>query len=99
MRKFPNILAVTLVALALCADRATASVSPSARPQIGQVTRQVVRQLTKRFQHVVPTPKLVQDRREGLARVTAPRLPSDVPVGLHATESTPFRFRLPPPAV
>jgi hypothetical protein len=98
MRKFPNILAVTIVALALCADRVAAA-APAARPQIGQVTRQVVRQLTRRFQHVLPTPKIVEHRREGATRSVVRQLPADVPNGLHSTESTPFQFRLPPPTV
>jgi hypothetical protein len=96
MRQFRNILAVTLVAMALCADRATAA-APAVRPQISQVTRQVVRQLTRRFQHVVPAVKMVQDRQETLARVPSHDLPLDLPACLHAVESTPFHFRLPPP--
>ena len=96
MRRFPNILAVTLVAMALCADRATTAV-PAVRPQISQATRQVVRQLTRRFQNVIPAVKIVQDRQETLARVLSADVPTDVPTGLHSAESTPFHFRLPPP--
>lgn len=98
MRKLGNILAVTLVALALCADRATSAV-PAARPHISQVTRQVVRQVTRRFQRVVPAVKIVQDRQEGFAGVATREVPADLPAGLHVNEGTPFQFRLPPPLV
>lgn len=98
MRRLGNILAVTLVALALCADRATAA-APAVRPHISQVTRQVVRQVTKRFQRVVPAVKIVQDRQEGLRRVTSPVFPPQTPAGLHDTATTPFQFRLPPPSL
>lgn len=91
-------MAVTLVALALCADRAAAA-APAARPHISQVTRQVVRQVTKRFQRVVPAVKIVQDRQEGVARVMSHDLPADAPAGLHDCQGTPFQFRLPPPTL
>ena len=99
MRKSRNILVVMLVAFALCADRAAASATPSARPHIGQMTRQVVGQITRRFQRVVPAPKFVENRREGLTRVASDDVPADRPTGLHACESTPFQFRLPPPTL
>jgi hypothetical protein len=98
MRRLGNILAVTLVALALCADRVTAA-APAVRPQISQVTRQVVRQVTKRFQRVVPAVKIVQDRQEGIRRLTSQDVPADMPTGLHDAQTTPFQFRLPPPAL
>jgi hypothetical protein len=98
MRRFRNILAVTLVALALCADRATAAV-PAVRPHISQVTRQVVREVTRRFQRVVPAVKIVQHRQDGFTRVAPQDLPTHVPAGLHDSQGTPFQFRLPPPAV
>lgn len=99
MRKVRNILAVALVAMALCADRAVAS-APAVRPAIGLAPRQVVGQLTRRFRHVVPAVKIVQDRQEGVRSVPPMRpVPVETPVGLHASESTPFQFRLPPPAL
>lgn len=98
MRRYRNILAVTLVALALCADRATAAV-PAVRPHISQVTRQVVREVTRRFQRVVPAVKIVQHRHDGVARVPSDRVPTSVPAGLHDSQGTPFQFRLPPPTV
>jgi hypothetical protein len=99
MRRLRNILAVTLVALALCADRATAAV-PVSRPFISQIPGQVVRQISKRFQHVVPTVKIVQDRQEGITRLASRDVPVVVvPAGLHGSETTPFQFRLPPPTL
>lgn len=99
MRKLGNIFAVTLVAFALCADRATAA-APAVRPHISEVTRRVVRQLSRRFQNVVPTVKIVQHRQDGLTRLPVPNFPAILPaLPLHLAQSTPFQFRLPPPAV
>lgn len=98
MRRFRNILAVTLVALALCADRATAAI-PAVRPHISEATRLVVREVTRRFQRVVPGVKIVQDRQEGTCREESGEASWEAPEGLHGSEGTPFRFRLPPPLV
>ncbi|HZZ44837.1 MAG TPA: hypothetical protein VFE58_18005 [Tepidisphaeraceae bacterium] len=98
MRRLTNIFVITLVALALCADRATAA-APIVRPHISQVTRQVVRQLTKRFQQVVPAVKIVENRQDVLASIPSSDLTPVVPLALHTSAGTPFQFRLPPPAL
>jgi hypothetical protein len=97
MRHVRNILAVVLVATALCADRAMAAAAPEMRPQIGCVTRQVVGEITRRFTRVVPGIKIVQNRQEQVRGVPARVVPVESVEGVHETETTPFQFRLPPP--
>lgn len=97
MRHVRNILAVVLVATALCADRAVAA-APEMRPQIGCVTRQVVGEITRRFTRVVPGIKIVQNRQEQVRGVPARVVPVESVEGVHEAETTPFQFRLPPPA-
>jgi len=87
---------MTLVATALCADRAVVSQLPRPQPE-APAARSLVGRLTCRFQRVVSAVKLVESRREkenladGPVLLAAQILPGYQPI-------TPFQFRLPPPA-
>ena len=88
------LLALTLVATALCADRATADVPrPDATPARGLVDR-----LTDGFRRTVAAPRLVRQR----CRVTPAAAAPVVVVRTAAVAAPvvcPARLPLPPPAV
>ena len=102
MRKTRTIVAVTLLATALCADRRLASAAAASdsgsRTEAGPVARGFAQRLTVSLRRVVPAVKLHPGRQEGIAQVAwseaDPRPQADV----RPTEGTPFQFRLPPPA-
>jgi hypothetical protein len=90
------VLAITLVATTLCADRLFAS-DRALQPESRQPMEKLVARLTRSFSQVVPRSPLVVQRR-----LTA-SLPT--PVVVVSTARTfslplsPFQFRLPPPRV
>jgi hypothetical protein len=95
MRNARHVLAVTLVATAICADRVAVAAPPQA-PR-GQLAASLIQRLTTRFRRVVATARLYQPRREGagcteLATPIVPQSFLRVRVAL-----SPFQFRLPPP--
>jgi hypothetical protein len=98
MRRTRHVLAAVVVATALCADRAVAAApSQVQRPQVS-LARSIADRLTGSFRRVVPVVRFVPSRREG----TEPVLPRRVVARetgtiVHASELSPFRFRLPPP--
>jgi hypothetical protein len=100
MRKTRTLVAVTLLATALCADRrlASAAADPGTRTEAGPVARGFAQRLTVSLRRVIPAVKLHQGRQEGVAQVVwlevAPRQSS-----VRACVGVPFQFRLPPPAV
>ena len=104
MRKTRTLVAVTLLATALCADRrlasaATESVSGS-RTEAGPVALGFARRLTVSLRRVVPAVKLHQGRREGVAEVCSTAGGIERPhAGVRQGGGTPFQFRLPPPVV
>jgi len=73
MRRARTILTITLLATALCADRA-ATAAPLLRPQVADVARQVVRRLSVSFRRTMPAMCLQPSRQEGSAMAAA-RLP------------------------
>ena len=87
-----------VVATALCADR-VATAAPQARPQVSQLARAVANKLSASFRRVVPSIRFVEDRRLG-AFATSLNMRTEVraPV-VHATQGSPFQFRLPPPTL
>jgi len=89
-------MAVTLVATALCADRALAT--PQAiRPEVSTpAARTFVRRLTVSLRRVLPGIRLVEARRENelSAPAVAPTVDSRAAVFV---QLSPFQFRLPPP--
>jgi hypothetical protein len=100
-RKTRTIVAVTLLATALCADRAVTSVAQASRVEAaGPVARGFAQRLTVSLRRVVPAVKLHQSRQEGFASVV---WQGDVEGSqtriTRGTQGTPFQFRLPPPVV
>jgi hypothetical protein len=95
MRRIRTILTMTLVATALCADRA-ATAAPQLRPQVADVARQVVQRLTVSFQRTLPAVCLHQPHQRGAA-LHAIRPPAPAPAHIRWMPFSPFQFRLPPP--
>jgi len=101
MGKTRHILAVTLVATALCADRAAARAcapgGPSSRGEDGVMSMagRLVSRLSSNFRRVVSAIRLRPSRSAQVARsivMSAPIIAVIVP-----QQFTPFQFRLPPP--
>jgi hypothetical protein len=95
-----TIVAVTLLATALCADRAVvaSSASEASRVEAGPVSRGFAERLTVSLRRVVAAVKLHPRRQEGVAAcVPAVRVQRAQVTGSHAEQGTPFQFRLPPP--
>lgn len=91
---------MTLVATALCADR-VATAAPEIRAQLQPVDpiARLATKLSVTFRRVVPAVRLHQVRHEG-AMTPAPLRPvAVIPVTIHATDASPFQFRLPPPSL
>jgi hypothetical protein len=103
MRKTRTIVAVTLLATALCADRAVARAATQASPrtEAGPVARSFAERLTVSLRRVVPAVRLHQGRQEAFAAVAWQGGLGDyrAPLATHDAEGSPFQFRLPPPLV
>ena len=102
MRKTRTLVAVTLLATALCADRRLASAATEAgsRTEAGPVALGFARRLTVSLRRVVTAVKLHHGRREGFAEVGSTSGGIARPqAGVRQGGGTPFQFRLPPPVV
>lgn len=101
MRKTRTIVAVTLLATALCADRAVARTAASAaRVESGEVARAgFAQRLTTSLRRVVPVVKLELGRQQGMAPVAWAGDGGGSQVVPHRVVGDAFRFRLPPPVV
>jgi hypothetical protein len=98
MNRTRQVIAVALVATALCADRVVAAAPSQPRVQGSSVAGRIVSNLSERFQRVLPAIKLYQHRRdEATPLVPPPRLINAVAVAHQPL--TPFQFRLPPPVL
>ena len=110
MRKTRTIVAVTLLATALCADRAVAvaaargadaSLPAGGRDRTqnpaGQQT--FAQRLTRSLRQVIPAMRLHQTRRDGLAPIDVRGNVEHAQSSGRGVECTPFQFRLPPPAL
>lgn len=95
MRKLRVALTVALVTTAVCADRALAA-APALRPNITLAARQFADRLAVNLRQTVLAPRLRPERREEGASVVPMDQAPARPV-LHASELSPFQFRLPPP--
>jgi hypothetical protein len=95
MKAVQRALALTLVATALCADRAMAS-PVSERPDATVAQGTLVGRLSVSLRRCVPAVRLLETRRDqdrpALAVVAIPRLPLIAPAAF-----SPFQFRMPPP--
>ena len=99
MRKTRTIMAVTLLATALCADRAVAGTAQVTREDAGTVARGFAQRLTVSLRRVVPAVQFHQsrlERFEGLVEQGACEGPQTIAWG---SEGTTFQFRLPPPVI
>ncbi len=94
MKRHSQVLAVTLLAMALCADRIPA---PAATPQVVQLACRLAGRLTTSLRQSIPANRLHADRAaiattDPIRRVFSPaHRPTVHPT--HAAD----RFRLPPP--
>ena len=102
MGKARQILAVTLVATALCADRAASSqvragMPATSRPGDGMMSMagRLVTRLSSNFRRVVPALRLRPSRTSQVARVIVTPAPDVASVA--PQQFNPFEFRLPPP--
>jgi hypothetical protein len=91
-----QVIAVTLVAAALCADR-VAGAAPALRPQPRNATaaERLVERLTTSFRRAVPAARVIAVRRDESTVET--RLPAPQAIVLLPQPTVPFQFRLPPP--
>ena len=100
-----QVLVMTLVATALCADRvATAAPSmqapfqPTADP-IARLASHLGTKLTGTFCQVVPAVRLSYSPDGNMAAPLRDTLPAPLVPTIHQAEGSPFQFRLPPPAL
>ena len=96
MRNTRHILAVTLVATALCADR-VAMASPQLREPSPGIARQLADRLSVTLRRVLPGVRIHQIRLEGMTSGWPVVSVTASTVVLHSVETSPFQFRLPPP--
>jgi hypothetical protein len=97
MKRTRQVLAIALVATALCADRAVAS-APSLRPQVSSAAGKLVTRLSVSFKRVVPAVRVYENRRDGAVSQANDFPVRDLPVAVSARLS-PLLLRLPPPAL
>jgi len=96
MRNARHMVAVMVVATALCADRAAAE--PSQRAGMGDVARQLANRISVNFRRVVPAVRIQFATRTAFVRpCELPAIDADQFVG-HPWALSPFQFRLPPPS-
>src|SRR5260221_14529021 len=99
MRKTRSIVAVTLLATALCADRTVTAAAQASRVEAGPVARGFAERLTISLRHVIPTIKLHQRGRAVMPAVEFRQAFVGSQATVHRVQGTPFQFRLPPPTV
>jgi hypothetical protein len=103
MNRTRQILAVTLVATALAADRAVASaasapVSAQSDASVMSMAGRIVNRLTSSLRRTVQAPRVWENRRvETVATPSIPPTTTPDPVRSRP-QLNPFQFRLPPPA-
>jgi len=95
MTKTRHLIAVTLVATALCADRAALAV-PSQQP-VTQLAGQFIQRLSSSFRRVLPAARLYRSGRYGFQPVVRPLRATVSAQHPPAIRLSPFYFRLPPP--
>ena len=97
MRSARHVIAVTLMATAICADRSIAA-APT-EPQPANLAGRIIQRLSVKLRSVIPAARLYQSRRFGLlaARGALPRFVL-VRADFVSPQLSPFHFRLPPPS-
>jgi hypothetical protein len=97
MKNARHVIAVTLMATAICADRSL-SAAP-AEPQASHLAGRIIQKLSVNLRGVVPAICIYKPRQFGLAcaRAARPRF-NVIPADFVSAQLSPFRFRLPPPS-
>lgn len=104
MNRTRQILVLTLVATALCADRVTTATADVRAPfaasadPIARLATKLGARLSGSFCRETKAVCLQQTRRDENA-VSVTTVPPAEPLALHNAETSPFQFRLPPPAL
>ena len=104
MKRTRQVLVMTLVATALCADR-VATAAPALRAHLQRPTADPIARLathlgsklTGAFRRVVTEVRLIPSRRQGTTVQQAAAIPVVPPTPIRVAEISPFQFRLPPP--
>jgi hypothetical protein len=97
MRNARHVIAVTLMATAICADRSLAA-APT-EPQASHLAGRIITRLSIKLRGVVPAVCIYKPRQFGLAcaRAAAPRF-NLIRADFVSPQLSPFQFRLPPPS-
>jgi len=98
MRKTRYLIAVTIVATALCADRALMS-RATERAETPVPTQHWVKRLSTNLGRTVATVRIVAEQQVGLGDSTPSHIIAANTRSLAAHWPSPFHFRLPPPLV
>lgn len=97
MRNAKHLIAVTLMATAMCADRAIPT-APTQAPATANLASRLMERLAVSLRAVVPGARIYQVRRWGLRPANDPPMaPPTMAVNLQSAPLSPFQFRLPPP--
>ncbi|WP_428938037.1 hypothetical protein [Fontivita pretiosa] len=95
MKRSRQVLAIALLAAALCADRAVAA-APALRPRVTTVASRLVTRLSVSFSRVVPSVRFFETRRLGIV-AESPRIEISDASECHRLRLSPLLLRLPPP--
>jgi len=99
MRKTRTIMAVTLLATALCADRAVTPAAEVTRDDATTVARGFAQRLTVSLRRVVPAVKFHQSRQERFESVIEQAACNGPQTIFRGAQGATFQFRLPPPLI
>jgi hypothetical protein len=94
--KARQLVAITLMATALCADRAV-SAAPEIRPQVATAAGKLVTRLSVSLRRVVPSARVFESRRDGLAASSVKNRWTSNATVRFGTELSPLTLHLPPP--
>ena len=96
MKNARHVIAVTLMATAICADRGLPS--RAAEPEQARFATRLMERLCVNLRQSVRTARICQPRRFGLhpVEVLSPRI-DGLSVTIGQPPLSPFQFRLPPP--
>jgi hypothetical protein len=97
MRHARHVIAVTLMATAICADR-IGPATPAQAP-ITPFTTRLIERLGKNLRRVLPAVALYQPHRVDPDATARRPLPLSDQAFFNAPSFSPFQFRLPPPIV
>jgi hypothetical protein len=95
MKNARNLIAVTLMATAICADRSL----PAARVELANshFAGRLIERLSVNFRRVVPAGELYKPQRFGLPPMAMSAAGPSLMVDWVRAPLSPFQFRLPPP--